>query len=431
MSARKNKPDPPDKFLKRILKKIVAGITGTILLIIALVALALLALLLSYVKNWRPWAPSEDESKVVLVVFPKSQVSSPMLKGLGLSDKNNYSLKKGWRLELLPESQSLEVTARNLRSRLLRSPEVVLIVGHEQSSTVNYLREKVYDKMESEGSKFGGLVPLILPAATNPELTKASTQGTRFILRLPATDVQQVTVLGHLIDNGLKPPPERIELVVDKSNPDYSNYLAEELVARNPGFPFVDSIGVSLSGNGFHRSRFLEAEPDTILFIGMDVQANLFLRNMMQPGGTPGEEAPVRMIFTDGVAGGAFYELCLRLLKAEQEKTGAETDIYVTGPFPTSAGKGETVDVPTYEPYGVAAKVLAEMLLSQAESDSGVVTRRSVLEALQSWIEEERKANLAGIQVEFDKSGENLEGKVHVFQQTSDGMIHAPICPCQ
>jgi len=359
---------------------------------------------------------------VVLAVFPPTDVSGPLLQGLQLSkDHPNNELTSKCRIEYVEEAASIDDTVKELRSKLARE-NVVLVIGHESSQSAKEINARLYEAKEFVEQ--GLPVPLILPAATNPELTKSPSGGIRHILRLPATDGQQISRIRQLIGaKGLK--SSRVVLIVDSSNPAYANYIARGLILGKDPLKIVDCIGVGLAGDGFDPRRFMNANPDTIVFIGMEVHANLMLRRMSEDV-LPKLPRPINLIFTDGVAGDAFQATS----RDVAAKAGKNTRIFVTGPFPTVLPLGEAVgSLPNYYQYGVAARELAWHLVDDAEF-KGEITRKSVLDALKRKLNNDREIKIGDLLAKFDANGDMVHAQEHVYEQTGLEARHSTFCSC-
>ena len=115
---------------------------------------------------------------------------------------------------------------------------------------------------------------------------------------------------------------ERITLVVDNSNAASSSYMAQAFILGPKGANIVESVGVALGGDGFSPKRFLDSDPDTVVFVGMEIQADLLLQRLAQDK----QFSPKRklnLVFTDGVAGEGFQHLSRELMRTRLEKEGA------------------------------------------------------------------------------------------------------------
>lgn len=359
-----------------------------------------------------------QRGKIALAVFPSSTTSKPMLEGLNISDEY-LNKERNWRLVYLRED-GLEATEQDLLHRLEENDDIVLVVGHERSTTVKYLNERVYESDQFSGDE--SPIPLLLPAVTNPDITKSPRGGHRHILRLPATDDKQVDRLVTLLSE-LK--TKKLVLVVDTSNRSYSDYIAGELISREPNSIIVDSLGVDLSSDGFSSERFLKSHPDTIIFIGMEAQASIFLRRFRtEYEGTLGPKG-LRLIFTDGVAGVTFDKNRSSILREGDS-------IFLSGPFPAEAQKGDETDFPTYRGYAALARNIAEDLFVRANRRGGV-SRANILGAMQDIKDGEtagQKFTLGKIVALFDDAGDNKLGSMHVWEVRKNGVIHSTSCAC-
>lgn len=396
----------------------------------------------------------KPERKRILAVFPDSAVSQPMLVGMGFNGDNERNLEDDVWLERIVESNSVEETLHVLRDEL-RCENVLMVIGHERSSTASYLNLNLYESLEWEEN---GPIPLILPAVTNPAITAQQKSDELHILRIPATDDSQVKA----ISAALKAlDAKSIALAVDTSNHLYSKYIAKELASLNPKLPIVDSFGIDLAGLGLtlsslrliqnptgrigsqsELSNSLEKRVDTVVFAGMEVEAAIFLRNLkfngarlaqrleFSPVASLDSDHSLRLIFTDGVAGNTFRTLAQDVLSEGEE-------ILLTAPLPTSAQKGlPALDFPTYEIYSHAAKSLAKQLVASARRSPQGLSRRSILESMRNLTKSDPGVSVPGdskhdpIQLIFNSRGDNVAGKVHIYTISSRGVTHSRLCAC-
>jgi hypothetical protein len=368
----------------------------------------LIDLVLSY---WR-----RQPTQIVLAVFPDTSTSRPMAEGLGFSDaRTPIELKEGWRLEYMAEAGTAEATDLALRKKL-EDPNIVAVVGHESSSTVKYLLDHVYRDTA---------IPLILPAVTNPDITTVLQKPPVHILRLPPTDDRQVLTLRHLLLH-INPTPTSVTLMLDNSNATYSNYIATGIIGTGGEIPFVDSIGVGLGDRGFDPRFFLSANPDVLVFIGMEVQADIFLRRLKHDTDHPiaarEARAPI-LVFTDGVAGDLFDQAAKSLL-------GTKFKIYLTCPFQPGVPKGQTLDkFPTYKNYAFAARQIIENIITRM-GDSRINRATVQARVAQMIADKSDSVDFGGLKVKFDEHGNNVQGAVHILELTRMGVVHSLLCPC-
>jgi hypothetical protein len=365
---------------------------------------------------WQQLMGSHD-IKVVIAVFPIDSTADPIKKGLGLAKDNEIDLIKGSvKLRFVPERETLRGTEAAVR-KAIKDPNVVLVIGHYSSSTAERMLGDVYEEDPTHP------VPVILPAVTNPEITRDPPNDIHHVLRLPASDTVQVneliTLLNQLTANANN---GQVLLIVDKTNPTYSGYIARELLKQRPQL-FVDSIGVALDGEGFRPERYKDSQPDVIVFVGMENQGMLFLKLIAES-----HWATVRkpvLVFTDGVAGNAFMPVA-------EEVAAKNFRIFITAPIPTRLSKGKSVgdNFPNYEDMGTASRKLAELLLNKAKDSYGEINRQTVLNAIQD-IENSKKdlgSNGLALNLEFDENGDDSSGGVHVYEIKDRRAIHS--CDC-
>ncbi|MFY9821362.1 MAG: hypothetical protein WAM82_08270 [Thermoanaerobaculia bacterium] len=366
------------------------------------------------IDNLREWQQKQP-TKIVLAVFPDTPTARPMADGLGFdSSRSSIKLKEGWRLDYMAESGTIEGTELALKKRL-EDENVVLVVGHDSSSTVKALLDTIYRETG---------IPLILPAVTNPDLTTVLQKAPPHILRLPPTDDIQVATLRQLLGTL---NPESVVLMLDNSNVTYSKFIATQLIATGRTIPFVDSVGIGLSDRGFEPGLFLGSKPDVLVFIGMEVQADILLRrlkheldNLKNHKSSVSLAVPT-LVFTDGVAGELFDEAAKGLPDAR---------VYLTCPLPPSRPKGQLLgQFPTYKSYAIAARGIIDDLIT--EVGTGKINRESIRVEMEKMMKLDREsADFGGLKVKFDIHGNNVLGAVHVFELTRAGVMHSAICPC-
>lgn len=378
---------------------------------------------LSSIFSWRRGDSSRP--KIVLAVFPNDTISDPIKEGLGIRGDSGGIVTNGCTMEFMPEGTDVASTASEVR-KALEDPNIVLVIGHYSSTTAEYMLENVYEAKDSP-------IPLILPAPTNPDLTKASRNGKKPVLRLPATDTSQVQQLGDLlrklstlrVRDKKADSPQRVALVVDSSNPRYSDYISLQLVHNNPEMAIVDSVGVSLGGDGFRPQRFTDSKPDVIVFVGMEAEADIFLRAISESGFWVGRQKPT-LVFTDGVAGSSFNSVA-------RDTAVKGFRIFLTAPFPTETSKGYLLDpaqFASYRPLGYTARNLAKLILEKAKQDSGEITRKTVSKAMES-LYPTAEGVLDDMDLKFNEQGDNIRSEIHVYEMTKNGPIHSCLCSCK
>jgi hypothetical protein len=375
----------------------------------------------------------------VLAVFPdptSSTVSVPILEALGFKGGvKSQIIIEGVDFVYIPEGRSKEDTAVNLRNEIAKG-DVLLVVGHVTSTVAQYLDQTVYTADDIVGST---PMPLILPAATTPQLTVAQPKDQEHILRLPATDLKQVQCLLTFITRMMADKANRQEVspdheatvgvIRDGSNPTYSDYIGDELVAQADA---VDqSVGASLGGSDIPMNSVLDH--DVVVIPGMERLSKVFLRRLHRrkiPIGTSPE-----FVFTDGVAGEVFYKATADFLRDPSTTEHLNQHVWMSGPFqPQDRGgamtkKGDPMrDKPDYYSYGQLAGTVARELLEDTERrHHGKVSRALVLDTVRVWL---KKPSEQPAGVSFDAKGDNQLPTCHVFRIGAGTYAHSKYCCC-
>jgi hypothetical protein len=416
---------PAGGWLASLRRLLVGGIVGKALVIIGLfVLLAVLALIDKSTGGYvmrrigiggdPPGEHRKELQLTVLAVFPNpdtSSVSKPMVDRLGFGNgEQRIPLYSNVYLERLWEGATPEETARRVSARLQKD-DVILVMGHERSTVVEYMNHAVY-----ENPKISAVpIPLILPAATNPDLT-ANSGTKRHVLRLPATDAQQVAALTAAIG---RLSPKRITIVRDKSNPIYSTYIGEQLISKLPHVEQSVGLDVDLASAGV-PPEVLTA--DTLVIAGMENLAKVLLAYARSHGARIGSSP--RMIFTDGVAGVVFETAARQILDNNDR-------VYLSGPFPTDRPKGSPLErFPNYEPYADLARNVAYRLLDETK-EREPITREAVLTTLWHWLDDGRSRSFGDTAIAFNPRGDNVLAPTHIFEITNRETFHSLICVCK
>jgi len=366
------------------------------------------------------WFRSDE--KVVLAVFPADDTTTdPIKEGLGLKGIDQRKLEAGGVLKFVAEKPTLRATANDLKDQL-KNQNVVLVIGHYSSTTAEYMLANVYEQDESHP------IPVILPAVTSPGIIPDPPNNIRHVLRLPASDKVQVKELRRLLDE-LDTKVEvrskrraKVLLAVDTTNPRYSDYLSREILKARP-YLFVDSIGVSLTSDGFRPERYKTSDPDVVVFIGMEDQGSLFLRLLSESEWALKRAPKPVLIFTDGVAGNSFDALAQRVAEKGFR-------ILLTAPIPAEVPRGDKTGgaFPNYNMMGQSAAQLADVLLRRAQQDYGRISRENVRKALEKIGSSPQDLAENRVKLKFDSDGENLLGTVHTYEFLSSGPIHSCAC---
>jgi len=399
-------------------------------------------------------AQQRTRSPKVLVVFPNTEVSRPIVDGIKIHEPIKLPYRGELTFEWIQEDDDPEKTQRSVRARLEdKDAGIVLVIGHENSTQAQYVVQHLYE--DSNYIAVNEPVPLILVAITNPALTQFQSNEMSHILRLPATDDEQVkAILGSVDRSGyskltLELPDAAhrpaVTLLCDTSNPVYSSYLARQLVATAREIRVINSFGLGLSGNGYDFEKYLScgeiADVPALVFLGMEEQASILL-NGLQPNlftlGPPKDSRPIRVVFSDGALGTSFIALCQRVLRTSNRRMIIE----ILAPFAPGVSRGSPLaEYPNYSQYASAARAIAERLVRDAwqhvpagadsESEHAGISRHDVLEQMHVLQSPGHSQPFATIDCSFDKNGDNTLAKFHVFRVTNDSLLHSESCPCQ
>lgn len=372
----------------------------------------------------------------VLAVFPdptSSTVSVPILDALGFKKGvSSQLLMDGVDFVYVPEGRSVEDTALTLRTEILKG-DVLLVVGHVTSTVAQYLELNVYHSDKVTGAV---PMPLILPAATNPQLTSVEPSGHEHILRLPATDVAQIkcirSFIARLWADKKRTRDVSAAIIRDLSNPTYSEYIGDELVAE--GDSVDQSVGASLGGGDIPMSSILDH--DVVVVAGMERLSKVLLRRMYRRNIQIGDNP--ELLFTDGVAGEVFYNAANSVLIDRDAPPAASLrnqHVWMSGPFQprdhngASYKKGEQLpDKPDYYSYGELAGTIAKELLQKTkELHKDQLTRAFVLDTLQWWL---KHPDQQPPYARFDAKGDNTLTSCHVFRIGPGKYWHSRYCCC-
>jgi hypothetical protein len=379
----------------------------------------------------------------VLAVFPdptSSTVSVPILDALFKGPPAKQTLIDGVDLVYVPEGRSKEDTAATLKAEIAKG-DVILVIGHVTSTVAQYLDQTVYHERTVVGNT---PMPLILPAATNPQLTSAEPADEQHILRLPATDVAQIkcirSFLLRLLTHKNLQRPASVGIIRDASNPTYSEYIGDEIVAKSDDVDM--SVGANLGGADIPMTSMLDH--DVVVVAGMERLSKVLLKRIYRRDKSIGDDP--ELLFTDGVAGEVFYTATASVLRdrAVKDKSAPKgappidlvnQHVWMSGPFePRDHGgiwykKGERLpDKPDYYSYGELASGVAKKLLDDARrTHKGKLSRESVLETLRSWL---KNSGQQPEGVQFDSKGDNTKSECHVFRIGAGTYAHADYCCC-
>ncbi len=368
-------------------------------------------------------SPAKNDAEI-LVVFPNTKVGQD-IKHVIMGDNEEKGFKYGVRLRSITEDNNVENTEQKIMTELKKNKNILMIIGHETSTSAKHMIENVY--RSDYFMKRGGPIPLILPAVTNPDLTK-NNEKAKHILRLPATDSLQADKIKEFI----RRKNAKAALIVDSSNYEYSHYIAKSIINTHVDY-VVDSVGVDLDGSGFMTSRFIANQPDFFAFIGMHTQGSLFLKSMILHEEGPNSKSNgnhrYTYLFTDGVVSEFFSNFLKATIKLRP--------IYITAPIPLKPiylrpGSPIQENELSYKEMGVITLKLVERILERAHENNHF-NRKGVLKEIGEIIKNTESINFTDpyeISIRFNYCGENELGKVHLFRYQNGHFYHAEDCGC-
>lgn len=395
-----------------------------------------------------PKAKQEDTDKPkIYIVFPDSQVGLDLKKGI-IPSNDDEIIEPGVTLKKFDQLLSIKETERNLLRELKQDDNILMVVGHETSTIAKYMIENVYenDAFFSNDKKIP--IPLILPGATNPELTSTEPrEGIRHILRVPATDKKQVQMIISFLDkkdeHSKKKAQFSTSLIIDTTNIEYGEYIAKSIIKLRPK-NIIDSIGIGLVEEGYSPDKFFSSKPNYTIFIGMHTQAAMLVNQMKKVGyltkNTAGSSAyKPTLLCTDGTLSTFFNETLMALKPSNP--------IYLTGPivlpeYAKECGNEIKEEDLNYKRIGMITRLLIEYLVDEANK-TGNLTREGILNVMQGLMAKGTEVHLImpekGLimskkeryMLKFSDIGDNVESKVHLFECERGIFRHSSMCSCE
>ncbi len=191
----------------------------------------------------------------------------------------NAGKKFEFKLEAVPfDDRADPKEAVNVANLIVSDPRVVAVVGHYNSGC-SIPAAKVYARAG---------IPMITPAATNPEVTLQQTRadwtGPKMVFRVvPTDDVQGSYAAGFIYKDLGK---RAVSILHDKTP--YGQGLAEEFkkVFVGLGGKIVTEDGVSVGDKDFKAllTRIKAANPEGVYFGGLYTEAGLIVKQMRELG---------------------------------------------------------------------------------------------------------------------------------------------------
>ena len=168
--------------------------------------------------------------------------------------------------------------AVNVANLIISDPKVIAVIGPYNSGCA-IPAAKVYARKG---------VPMISPAATNPEVTaqqlKKSWRGSKIVFRVVPTDDVQGSYAADYVYNKLK--LRRISVVHDKTA--YGQGLAEEFAKgfKKLGGTVLSFDGISIGDKDFKAllTRLRQGGPEGIYFGGVYTEAGLLVKQARELG---------------------------------------------------------------------------------------------------------------------------------------------------
>ena len=313
---------------------------------------------------------------------------------LAVEDANAKGIMIGGKkvkFELMGEDDQADPRTGTTVAQRLVDADVKGIVGHLNSGTT-IPASRIYDQAG---------IPMISPSATNPKLTQ---QGYKAVFRTIANDVQQGSVVGNFAAKTLG--GKKIAIIDDRTA--YGQGLADETekAAKAAGAQVVAREFTTDKATDFMAilTKIKAANPDVIMFGGMDAQAGPMVKQIKQLGIT------AKYITGDGGCSPEMIKLAGDAITSSVYCTmaGIPLDKMPGGKdFRDRFKKRFGADVQIYSPYAYDAA----MAIIHAMEKSGSAEPSKYLAALKS----ESFPGVTG-NIAFDEKGDIKEGAITVYQ---------------
>ena len=238
--------------------------------------------------------------------------------------------------------------ARRLAQKLVADKNCVMIIGNSNSELTGVTLNEILESKDPPA--------LIMPIATVNNLTSIATDASyRAILRMVPNNKDQALQIKSFIAS--RAPRQRIVMLVDEQNTDYSNDLSSDIGAK-----VRENGGVIVLQKSYgNNSRLVDyvgfikhAKADFLIFVGVSDNGLLLIDDLAA------NNLSLPVIFTDGGTVNA-------LIKRSAE---LPVDTY----FLSAVGNSSDTTEPTYKPIGADAYTLLVNIISGAKSN----TRESI-----------------------------------------------------
>ncbi|MBI4374904.1 MAG: branched-chain amino acid ABC transporter substrate-binding protein [Elusimicrobia bacterium] len=315
-------------------------------------------------------------------------------------EEANASKRFPYRVEAVPyDDRADPKEAVNVANLIISDSRVVAVVGHYNSGCA-IPAAKVYSR---------GGVPMITPAATNPEVTaqqlKEEWSGPRVVFRVVPTDDVQGSYAAEFVYNKLG--KKRVSIMHDKTP--YGQGLAEQFRRRfsQLGGQIVSEDGISVGDRDFKAllTRIKDNKPEGLYFGGLYTEAGLIVKQMRELGMKTaffsGDGAKTTGLFdvAGEAADGAYLTIVgvpVELLKSARE--------FVANYGRRWTGPGQ--EIKPFDHFGYEAAQIIFQAMERAGPD-----RKKMIEALK----ETRYQGLVGT-TQFDEKGDTLNKVITMTQ---------------
>ena len=232
------------------------------------------------------WAACGPKEKVVRIAVAVPLTGDMGTEGQGLRravelavEEANASKRFDFKLEAAPfDDRADPKEAVNVANLIVSDSRIIAVVGHYNSGCA-IPAAKVYARAG---------IPMISPAATNPEVTRQQMSsdwvGPKIVFRVVPTDDVQGSEAARFIHGKLG--KRRVALLHDKSP--YGQGLAEEFKKTflSLGGKLSSEDGISIGDKDFKAllTRIKSADPEGVYFGGLYTEAGLIVKQMRELG---------------------------------------------------------------------------------------------------------------------------------------------------
>lgn len=308
-------------------------------------------------------------------------------------EQANAAKRFPYKLEAVPfDDRADPKEAVNVANLIVSDPRIVAVIGHYNSGCA-IPAAKVYAR---------GGIPMVSPAATNPEVTKQQLSpdwsGPKLIFRVVPTDDVQAPFAAEYVYKKLG--KRKMSILHDKSP--YGQGLAEEFkkTFAKLGGQVVSEDGISIGDKDFKAllTRLKEKGADGIYMGGLYTESGLILKQMRELGmkqifvSGDGSRTPGVIDIAGDAADGAYFTMVgtpVELLPAAKSFVDAYKAKFT--------GSGEEM-----KPFDMFGYEAAQIIFDAIEK-AGAPDRAKVTEALRAT----KHQGIVGLTT-FDEKGDTL-----------------------